>query len=79
MGADPTRWIFLTGDRDVIYRLSIEGFKLAVSDTGGSEVEPITHSTRFALVDQEGRIRGYYGMDDPEAMAQLAVDAQQLL
>lgn len=59
-GADPERWLFLTGERDDIYRLSQEGFHLAVDDTFGSEIEPITHSTRFVLVDQAGRIRNYY-------------------
>lgn len=29
-GADPDRWLFLTGDKETIYRLVREGFKLAV-------------------------------------------------
>jgi protein SCO1/2 len=33
-GADPDRWIFLTGSRDAIYRLAIEGFHLGVVDRG---------------------------------------------
>lgn len=32
--ADPERWLFLTGPRDVIYRLAIEGFRLGVVDRG---------------------------------------------
>jgi cytochrome oxidase Cu insertion factor (SCO1/SenC/PrrC family) len=28
-GADPSRWLFLTGPRDVIYRLAVDGFHLA--------------------------------------------------
>ena len=28
-GADPSRWLFLTGSRDVIYRLAVDGFHLA--------------------------------------------------
>ena len=28
-GADPSRWRFLTGPRDVIYRLAVDGFHLA--------------------------------------------------
>ena len=78
-GADPQRWLFLTGNRDALYKLSIEGFKLAVDATAGTELEPITHSTRFALVDRQGRIRGYYGMDDEEAMKKLACDVNALL
>ncbi|MBI4608817.1 MAG: SCO family protein [Candidatus Rokubacteria bacterium] len=32
--ADPERWLFLTGLRDAIYRLAIEGFRLGVVDQG---------------------------------------------
>jgi protein SCO1/2 len=28
-GADPSRWLFLTGPREVIYRLAVDGFHLA--------------------------------------------------
>ncbi|MFQ5801709.1 MAG: SCO family protein [Candidatus Methylomirabilales bacterium] len=31
-GANPDRWLFLTGDKETIYRLVREGFKLAVQD-----------------------------------------------
>ncbi len=33
-GADPERWLFLTGPKDAIYRLAIEGFRLGVVDAG---------------------------------------------
>jgi protein SCO1 len=78
-GADAKRWFFLTGNKEAIYKLSIDGFKLGLDDTGGSVAEPITHSTRFALVDRQGRIRGYYGMDDEDALDRLAKDVKALL
>jgi protein SCO1 len=78
-GADPKRWLFLTGNKEAIYKLSLDGFKLGLDDTGGSVAEPITHSTRFALVDRQGRIRGYYGMDDEDAMDRLTKDVKALL
>jgi len=31
-GADPVRWLFLTGDKGTIYRLAKEGFRLGVVD-----------------------------------------------
>ena len=31
-GADPDRWLFLTGDKRAIYRLAKEGFRLSVAD-----------------------------------------------
>ena len=77
--ADPDRWLFLTGNKASLYKLSKDGFKLAVDDTGGTEIEPITHSTRFALVDRQGRIRGYYSMDEESELAHLVSDAKTLL
>lgn len=32
--ADPERWLFLTGPKDAIYRLAIDGFHLGVVDRG---------------------------------------------
>jgi cytochrome oxidase Cu insertion factor (SCO1/SenC/PrrC family) len=78
-GADPKRWLFLTGDKDTMYKISIDGFKLALDATGGTPAEPIVHSTRFVLVDRQGRIRGYYGMEDGDALERLKSDAKGLL
>ena len=77
--ADPERWLFLTGDPDAIQKLSVGGFKLALDPSSGTETEPITHSSRFALVDRAGHIRGYYGTEDPGALDRLVTDAKSLL
>ena len=75
----PGRWLFLTGDKQAIYRLSKEGFKLAVDDAAPvNPDEPILHSTRFVLVDGEGRIRGYYEAFDEEAMKKLMREVEAL-
>ena len=78
-GADPNRWLFLTGNKESLFKLSKEGFKLAVADDSGTELEPITHSSRFVLVDRQGRIRGYYSMDEPSELAHIVSDAKSLL
>ena len=78
-GADRDRWVFLTGKPEDIQQLSVGGFKLALDPNSGSEKEPITHSSRFVLVDKEGRIRGYYGMDEADALDRLVADALKLL
>jgi protein SCO1/2 len=71
----PDRWLFLTGDKDQLYRLSKEGFKLGVEiNPQPNTLEPILHSTRFVLVDGEGRIRGYYDGFDEESMGRLERD-----
>jgi protein SCO1/2 len=78
-GADPNRWLFLTGDKAELYRISKEGFKLALDDTGGTQAEPITHSSRFVLIDRQGQIRGYYSMEDDSEMTRIVRDAKSLL
>ena len=78
----PARWLFLTGDGRQIYRLCREGFKLGVDANpqanGGETAEPILHSTRFVLVDGEGRVRGYYDAFDAESMKALTRDLEAL-
>lgn len=75
-GADVNRWSFLTGERQALYDLSIKGFKLPVDDAAGSETEPITHSSRFALVDKQGQIRGYYSGTEEDDFKRLVTDAR---
>ncbi len=77
-GADPGRWAFLTGARQKIHELCINGFKLAVGKDPSDE-NNILHSTRFVLVDRKGRIRGYYDETEPKQMTQLAGDIQRLI
>lgn len=79
-GADE-RWSFLTGSKEAIYALAIEGFKLSLQEVVGA-AEPITHSTRLALVDSEGWVRGFYegvGEESKGASACLIEDIRKLL
>src|SRR5437870_7837436 len=78
-GATRDRWLFLTGHKQALYDLCMKGFKLPIDDTGGTEAEPIAHSTRFVLVDREGEIRGYYSGTEEEELQRLAKDARKLL
>ena len=78
-GAEGDRWVFLTGEKEELYTLSKEGFHLAVDDTIGTEVEPITHSTRFALIGPSGKIRGYYAGTELNSVARLVADVEALL
>ena len=76
--ADPARWDFLTGAKSAIYKLSHDGFKLAVSDGGDEQGIPV-HSTRMVLVDRHGQIRGYYDAAEADAVTKLLADANHLL
>jgi protein SCO1/2 len=76
--ADPTRWDFLTGSKSAIYKLSHDGFKLAISDGSDEQGIPV-HSTRMVLVDRHGEIRGYYDAPEADAITKLLADTNHLL
>ncbi len=80
--ADGGRWLFLTGERDEIYRLAQEGFRLGVAPAS-KDVDKhrsvFLHSSRFVLIDDQGSIRGYYESKDREALKRLREDARTLL
>jgi protein SCO1/2 len=71
-GANAERWTFLTGERSVLHSLSREAFLLG--DVDGS----LNHSTRFVLVDRQGRMRGFYGSAEPDVVKTLIRDARRL-
>jgi len=71
-GAEPERWTFLTGSKETLNAIDQDAFKL------GSIGTDIEHSTRFALVDRKGRIRGYYGIAEGNPVDKIAHDAERL-
>jgi protein SCO1/2 len=77
-GADE-KWLFLTGDKGAIYALANKGFKLGVTDEGGTAREPITHSTKLVLVDRNGTVRGFYEGTTPEESKRLVADIERVL
>jgi protein SCO1 len=78
--AQPVRWDFLTGSKPEIYALMRDGFKLAVSEgsENGEESGMPVHTTRVALIDRQGTIRGYYDALAPDAVTKLLADANHL-
>jgi protein SCO1/2 len=77
--ADPQRWLFLTGDRQTLYNITVNGFKLSLDDSQGTEQEPITHSSRFVLVDKNLNIHSYYSGTEDADLKKLVQDAKSLL
>ena len=69
-GADFTRWSFLTGSKDQIARLAIDGLKLVAKEKADTERENpadlFIHSTAFVLVDNSGNLRAAFELDDPD-------------
>ena len=70
--AQPGRWFFLTGDQKALDALDRRAFML------GNVDGKLEHSTRFVLVDRQGRIRGYYGTDQDDPTARLIADIRRL-
>ena len=78
-GAQPGRWIFLTGEKKTLHQLVRNGFRLGVEEGGGSAAEPIIHSSLFVLLDRRARIRGYYDGSEDEGARRLERDIELLV
>lgn len=76
------KWFFLTGPKSEMWSFVTEGFSLGVSEPTAEDLkagaEPVIHSNRLVLVDQEGRIRGYYDGSESQDMEKLVKDALTL-
>lgn len=75
-------WWFLTGSLEQIFRLAREGFKLSVEPNPPATAArdgKMLHSTKIALVDGQGRIRGYYNGTEADLLARILPDIGDLL
>jgi len=78
-GADPQRWFFVDGDKPALMKLFRDGFQIAVAENAAAEPgQNVAHTTKFVLIDGQGRVRGYYDGDDSAALDKLAADAGRL-
>ena len=76
MLADPSKWIFLTGPKQEIDDFARKGmFQVLAYDGKGVP----THSTRFLVIDREGKIRKIRNLDEPELVQKLFMDIGDLL
>jgi protein SCO1/2 len=73
MGVTDNRWKWLRGDINDVVQLSERGFLLAADQL------PAGHSSKFILVDDRARIRGYYSGVDEKDVRQLERDIRRLL
>jgi len=80
-GAMEGKWFFLTGEKEAIYRIAREGFKLAAEEVVSQEgeVSDFIHSDRFILIDRKGLIRGFYNGTDKKQVQKLIADIRKLL
>ena len=72
-GADTNRWLFLTGDRDQLYRLIGTSFLPPDTNNEFSYMPGnFAHTDRIAIVDGQGRLRGFFdglNQNTPAAVA----------
>jgi len=73
-GAAAGRWVFLTGAEAGLHQLSMDTFMLGKVD--GQQMD---HSTRFVLVDRQGRVRKYYATSEGFHIPDLVRDVKALL
>src|SRR5947208_3138648 len=75
-GADPNRWMFLTGTKSQIRNLGVNSLKLpAVEKEPGERDDPndlFIHATIFEVVDRIGQLRGIFETTGEE------IDAKQV-
>jgi len=80
--ADPQRWLFLTGERDKLYALIQNSFKLGVAQNEGTARKPgdeVLHSTRLVVIDRKGEKRGYFDATDEAHMTKLTAKLAAVL
>ena len=79
-GADPHRWMFLTGTKRDIATLAIDSLKLTAIEKKPEERESpqdlFVHSTIFVIADKRGQLRGVFettgeGIDPQNVKAQI--------
>jgi protein SCO1/2/putative membrane protein len=80
-GADPHRWLFLTGDEKAMHHLIEKGFYQGVVKV--KDAKPgfeVDHTFRMVVVGPDSRIHGYIGDGrDPEQVAQLEGRVRELV
>jgi len=77
------RWTFLTGTKQGIARLAVDGMKLAAMEKNPQERESerdlFIHSQLFVFIDKQGRLRGSVESYDPEMKPKVLSAVKQLL
>ncbi|NND94719.1 MAG: SCO family protein [Flavobacteriales bacterium] len=78
MEIDDPRWSFATGDKEIIYDLGVNSFRVTTQEDV-NELGNFLHSEKFILLDKEGYIRGYYDGTDSDDVRRLDEDIKILI
>jgi|GEM_PF-124567 len=72
--AKPNQWKFVTGNKDDLYDLSMEGYFMTAQKAPVGAAEEFDHSGKLVLVDKNRVIRGYYSALDSARVNKLVED-----
>jgi protein SCO1/2 len=81
VGATNDKWRFVTGDEAAIRAVVRDGFKLGIGQPepqAGGAMYDIAHSTKLAIVDTEGGVRGFYEID-PDGLDEVFHRSQHVM
>jgi protein SCO1/2 len=76
-GAKEDKWLFLTGDRQEVYKLAQEGFQLTDGEAVGRQ--DLIQTDKLMLVDKEGKVRGIYDATSVKEIDRLITEINVLL
>jgi protein SCO1/2 len=76
--ANPDVWWFLTGPKNHIYELARRSY-FSCLDEGDGGFQDFVHTENVVLVDDQGRLRGFYDGTDSKAMSRLLSDLDFLI
>jgi protein SCO1/2 len=80
MGASIQNWWFLTGSKENLYKTARESYLLDNQENSSKNIaDQFIHTQFFALVDQNGQVRGIYDGLKQDELKQLITDARLLL
>ena len=80
VGPNP-KWRFVSGDPDAVKSLVATGFKLGLGERQQLEggLYDIAHSTQLALIDGDGNVRGYYGIEPDQGLDEIFHRSQHVI
>ncbi len=78
LGVESSKWHFVTGDKDEIYKIGQTSYMVSASEDG-TEPGGYIHSGAFILVDKDKRVRGLYDGTLPDQVDRLMKDMDKLL
>ncbi len=78
LGVETSKWHFITGNRDDIYKIAKEKYYISAME---DEKAPggYLHNAKFILVDKQARIRGYYTGTEKADVDRMMGDMENLL